>query len=367
MVKLTKFLKPYLWLILALAILTYFQVMANLKLPDYMAKIVNEGIILKNTDAIYSNGGLMLLVTLIGAMCAISVGFLASRIATGFSRDIRKKVFTKVESFSILEFNKFSTASLITRSTNDIQQIQMILIMVFRLVLMAPIMAIGALQKAIVTAPSMSWIIGLATLLILGMIFILFIFGLPKFQLVQELVDKLNLVARENLTGLRVVRAFNNEHKEEEKFERTNKDLIKLNLFVNRLMSVLHPTINLILNISIVVIVWFATALISTNTIQIGSMLAFMQYTMQAIMSFLMISMVFIMIPRASVSGKRVAEIIETEPSIKDPENPIEANRNGKGKIEFKDVTFTYPKASSPLLTDINFTAEPGQTIAFIG
>lgn len=367
MTKLIKFLKPYIWLILILGVFTYLQVIANLKLPGYMAKIVNDGIILGNTGSIYANGGLMLLVTLAGALCAVVVGFLSSRIATGFSRDIRKEVFAKVESFSISEFNKFSTSSLITRSTNDIQQIQMVLIMIFRLVLMAPLMAVGALQMAIATAPSMSWIIGLATLLLLGIIIVLFIFGLPKFQLVQGLVDKLNLVTRENLTGIRVVRAFNNEYKEEEKFEKTNEELTNLNLFVNRLMSFLQPAMTLILNISVVAIVWFAAHLISSGTMQIGSMLAFMQYAIQVIMSFLMISIVFIMVPRAAVSAKRVAEIIGTEPTIRDPKNPLKVNPNGNGRIEFKDVIFAYPEAGLPILTDINFTAESGQTTAFIG
>ncbi len=332
-----------------------------------MAKIVNNGILVKNTDEIYRNGGLMLLVTLGGAMCAVVVGYLASRIATGFARDIRGKVFIKVEQFSIAEFNKFSTASLITRSTNDIQQIQMVLIMVFRLVLMAPFMAIGAMQKAYLTAPSMSWIIGLATLLLLGMITVLFMFVMPKFKLVQELVDKLNLIVRENLTGLRVVRAFNNEDKEKALFQKTNKDLTETNLYVNRLMMVLQPAMTLILNLSVIAVVWFAVPLINIGSMQVGNMLAFMQYTIQVIMSFLMISIVFIMVPRASVSGKRVAEVLETKPLIKDTEKFVDLNPEGKGRIEFCDVTFSYPDADLPVLTGINFCAEPGEVTAFIG
>lgn len=367
MIKLIKFLKPYIWLILALIVVTYFRVMANLKLPEYMAKIVNEGILLKNVDIIYHHGWLMLVVTLLGAICAVLVGFLASRIATGFARDIRQEVFTKVESFSVSEFNKFSTASLITRSTNDVQQMQMTLTMIFRIVLMAPIMAVGALQKALATAPSISWIIALATLLLLTMILALFIFGLPKFKLVQELIDKLNLVTRENLSGLKVIRAFNNESREEAKFEKTNQELTRANLFVNRLMSILQPTMNLVLNFAVIAIVWFGAHLIDSGSLQIGEMLAFIQYTMQVIMSFLMISIVFIMVPRAAVSGKRIVELLETEPLIKDPETPIKPNAQGKGRIEFRDVTFTYPDADLPVLTAINFTAEPGQTTALIG
>ncbi len=365
--KLIRFLKPYIWLILILSIFTYLQVMANLKLPDYTAKIVNEGIILNNNSAIYTNGALMLLFTLAGAACAIVVGFLAARIATSFSRDVRHEVFTKVESYSITEFNKFSTASLITRSTNDIQQIQMVLIMLFRLVLMAPLMAIGALQNAFLNAPSMSWIIALASILLVTLIATLFVFALPKFRLVQELIDKLNLVARENLTGLRVVRAFNNEQREEEKFEKTNQDLTRVNLFVNRLMVLLQPAMTLILSISVVAIVWFGARLINTGTIQIGNMIAFMQYAIQVITSFLLISIIFIMVPRASVSAKRVAEIIGTESSVKDPARPVKVNAEGRGKIEFKDITFAYPGADLPILTNINFTAEPGGTTAFIG
>ena len=367
MIKLIKFLKPYIWLLAILVVFTYLQVMANLKLPDYIAKIVNDGILGKDMSSIYQNGGLMLLVTLGGGICAVIVGYLASKIATGVSRDIRKEVFSKVESFSINEFNTFSTASLITRSTNDVQQIQMALIMIFRMVLMAPIMAVGALLKAWGMAPSMSWIIAVASLSMMALIIVLFSIGLPKFKLLQKMVDRLNLVTRENLTGLRVVRAFNNEDREEVKFEKANEDLTKLNLFVNRLMVILQPVMMLIMSLSMVAIVWFGAQLIDTGSLEIGNMMAFMQYAMQVIMSFLMISIVFIIIPRASVSANRVAEVIETEPTIKNPESPMKLNPKGRGQIEFKNVSFSYPGADLPILTEINFTAEPGETTAFIG
>ncbi len=365
--KLLRYFKPYIWAIIGLTILTYFQVMANLQLPDYMARIINDGIIKEDMNAIYQNGGMMLLVTFAGGVCAVGVGYLASRVATGFGRDIRRKVFEKVESFSIAEFNTFSTASLITRSTNDIQQIQTVTLMIFRMVLMAPFMAVGALQNALNNAPELSWIITVGTLLLAAMIVVLFTVGLPKFKILQQLVDKLNLVTRENLTGLRVVRAFNNEATEEEKFDVANKDLMKLNLFVNRLMIILQPFMMFIMNIAIVAIVWFGAQLVSSGTIEIGNMMAFMQYAMQVIMSFLMISIIFIMIPRASVSAKRVAEVIDTEVSIRDAEDPEKPAKNGQGRIEFRDVTFTYPKADTPVLSGINFIAEPGQTTAFIG
>lgn len=367
MLKLFKHLKPYVWLIIPLVILTYLQVMANLQLPDYMAKIINDGIIGESMDAIYRNGGIMLLVTLGGGIAAVGVGFLATRVATSFARDIRRKVFEKVESFSIAEFNSLSTASLITRSTNDIQQIQMVTLMILRMVLMAPFMAIGALQNAIQNAPELSWIIAMAVGALFVIIVVLFTTALPKFKILQKMVDTLNLVTRENLTGLRVIRAFNKEKTEEKKFDEANADLMKLNLFVNRLMIILQPFMMLLMNIALVAIVWFGAQLVSDNSIEIGNMMAFMQYATQVIMSFLMISIIFIMIPRASVSAKRVNEVLNTTATIRDPKNPKKPARNGHGRIEFRDVTFTYPDADSPVLSGINFTAEPGQTTAFIG
>lgn len=367
MLKLFKHLKPYVWLIIPLVILTYLQVMANLQLPDYMAKIINDGIIGESMDAIYRNGGIMLLVTLGGGIAAVGVGFLATRVATSFARDIRRKVFEKVESFSIAEFNSLSTASLITRSTNDIQQIQMVTLMILRMVLMAPFMAIGALQNAIQNAPELSWIIAMAVGALFVIIVVLFTTALPKFKILQKMVDTLNLVTRENLTGLRVIRAFNKEKTEEKKFDEANTDLMRLNLFVNRLMIILQPFIMLLMNIALVAIVWFGAQLVSDNSIEIGNMMAFMQYATQVIMSFLMISIIFIMIPRASVSAKRVNEVLNTTATIRDPKNPKKPARNGHGRIEFRDVTFTYPDADSPVLSGINFTAEPGQTTAFIG
>ena len=367
MLKLFKHLKPYVWLIIPLVILTYLQVMANLQLPDYMAKIINDGIIGESMDAIYRNGGIMLLVTLGGGIAAVGVGFLATRVATSFARDIRRKVFEKVESFSIAEFNSLSTASLITRSTNDIQQIQMVTLMILRMVLMAPFMAIGALQNAIQNAPELSWIIAMAVGALFVIIVVLFTTALPKFKILQKMVDTLNLVTRENLTGLRVIRAFNKEKTEEKKFDEANTDLMRLNLFVNRLMIILQPFMMLLMNIALVAIVWFGAQLVSDNSIEIGNMMAFMQYATQVIMSFLMISIIFIMIPRASVSAQRVNEVLNTTATIRDPKNPKKPARNGHGRIEFRDVTFTYPDADSPVLSGINFTAEPGQTTAFIG
>ena len=346
---------------------TYAMVMANLWLPDKMSEIVNNGIIKQDMPAIWHNGLAMILVTAAGGLCSIIIGFLASRIATGMAQKLRMELFERVESFALADFNKFSTASLITRSTNDIQQIQMTSILLLRLALMAPIMAIGGLQKAIHNAPNLSWIIALAVSVLLVVIAILFVIAVPRFKKLQTLVDKLNLVTRENLVGLKVIRAFHNEKIEQKKFQQANTELNKMNLFVNRLMMLLDPIMTLVMNFSSVAIVWFGAHLISSGNLQIGNMMAFLEYAMQVIISFLLLSMVFIMVPRAAVSVKRVGEVLDTLPSIVDPQSPQQLPHDATGKIEFKDVTFTYPDADLPVLSSINFAAEPGQTTAFIG
>ena len=346
---------------------TYAMVMANLWLPDKMSEIVNNGIIKQDMPAIWHNGLAMILVTAAGGLCSIIIGFLASRIATGVAQKLRMELFERVESFALADFNKFSTASLITRSTNDIQQIQMTSILLLRLALMAPIMAIGGLQKAIHNAPNLSWIIALAVSVLLVVIAVLFVIAVPRFKKLQTLVDKLNLVTRENLVGLKVIRAFHNEKIEQKKFQQANTELNKMNLFVNRLMMLLDPIMTLVMNFSSVAIVWFGAHLISSGNLQIGNMMAFLEYAMQVIISFLLLSMVFIMVPRAAVSVKRVGEVLDTLPSIVDPSSPQQLPDDATGKIEFKDVTFTYPDADLPVLSNINFIAEPGQTTAFIG
>ena len=346
---------------------TYAMVMANLWLPDKMSEIVNNGIIKQDMPAIWHNGLAMILVTAAGGLCSIIIGFLASRIATGVAQKLRMELFERVESFALADFNKFSTASLITRSTNDIQQIQMTSILLLRMALLAPIMAVGGLQKAIHNAPDLSWIIALAVSVLLVVIAVLFVIAVPRFKKLQTLVDKLNLVTRENLVGLKVIRAFHNEKIEQKKFQQANTELNKMNLFVNRLMMLLDPIMTLVMNFSSVAIVWFGAHLISSGNLQIGNMMAFLEYAMQVIISFLLLSMVFIMVPRAAVSVKRVGEVLDTLPSIVDPQSPQQLPHDATGKIEFKDVTFTYPDADLPVLSNINFTAEPGQTTAFIG
>ena len=356
------------WLMFIILVgFTYAMVMANLWLPDKMSEIVNNGIIKQDMPAIWHNGLAMILVTAAGGLCSIVIGFLASRIATGMAQKLRTELFERVESFALADFNKFSTASLITRSTNDIQQIQMTSILLLRMALLAPIMAIGGLQKAIHNAPDLSWIIALAVSVLLVVIAMLFVIAVPRFKQLQTLVDKLNLVTRENLVGLKVIRAFHNEKIEQKKFQQANAELNKMNLFVNRLMMLLDPIMTLVMNFSSVAIVWFGAHLISSGNLQIGNMMAFLEYAMQVIISFLLLSMVFIMVPRAAVSVKRVGEVLDTLPSIVDPQSPQQLPHDATGKIEFKDVTFTYPDADLPVLSNINFTAEPGQTTAFIG
>lgn len=356
------------WLAAVLLVLfVYGAVLANLWLPDKMADIVNNGIVKEDVAAIWGNGWQMIAVTAAGGVASVVAAFLAVKIATGLARQLREEVFVRIESFAPADFNNFSTASLITRSTNDVQQIQTTVVMILRIALMAPLMAIGGLQKALQNAPSLSWVIAMAVVILLTVVVALFVIAIPQFKKLQNLVDKLNLVTRENLTGLRVVRAFRNEKIEQKKFQQANIEINKTNIYINRLMMLLEPVMTLVMNMASVAIVWFGAQLISAGDLEIGNMMAFLQYAMQVIMAFLMISIVFIMAPRAAVSIKRIGEVLDKQPSIVNPANPQKPDKNGRGKIEFKNVTFHYPDADAPVLTDISFTAEPGQTTAFIG
>lgn len=312
-------------------------------------------------------GLLMLLITLLSAFSTVMVAFFGSKVAAGVARDLRKDLFTKVESFSIAEFDKFSTASLITRTTNDIAQIQMLLVIMIRMVFYAPVMGVGGVFRALSKSHSMSWIIALAVIILLGLIAILYKVAMPKFLLMQKLIDRLNLVARENLSGIMVVRAFNSEEFEEERFDRANQDLTKVGLFVNRSMAVMFPAMMLVLNGITLLIVWVGAHQIQNSSMQVGDMLAFMQYAIQIIFAFLMLSALFIMIPRASVSVQRIGEVLSTEPSVKDPENPKSFDESKKGMIEFRNVSFKYPGAEEYVLKNISFTILPGQTVGIIG
>lgn len=320
------------------------------------------------TRYIFKVGAQMLGIALVSMVSAISIMLLSSRVAARLSRNLRDKVFKKVLGFSSKEFREFSTASLITRSTNDIQQIQMLISMLFRVVVYAPIMGIGGFLRVLGNSnTSMAWIIGMAILAILAIVMTLFIVAMPKFKKLQDLIDRLNLVSREILTGLPVIRAFNTEKKEEGRFDIANKDLMKTNIFVNTAMSVMMPALMLVMNVIAIVIVWFGGKNVDAGVMQVGDMMAFIQYTMQIVMSFLMISMISIMLPRASVSANRINEILETEPNIKEPEKELEFKPEKTGYVEFKNVSFRYPDADTEILTDINFVAKPGETTAIIG
>lgn len=319
------------------------------------------------TEYIVQTGLKMLGMTLIVAIAAISVSFIATRVAAKVGRNLRTDLFKKVQSFSDTEFEKFSTSSLITRTTNDVTQMQNLIVMGIRLVFLAPVMGIGAIIMIINRDASMTWILGLACILIILLILGLFIFAMPKFKLIQKLIDKLNLVSRENLSGIMVSRAFRTQKYEEDRFDKVNKELTDVNLFVNRAMVVMMPAMTFIMNAIMLLIVWVGAKQIEQSNLQIGDMMAFMQYSMQVIMSFLMMSMMFIMFPRAAVSGKRISEVLETEPSIKDSENLKEFDKDRTGYVEFKNVNFKYDGADEYVLENINFVAKPGQTTAFIG
>ena len=319
------------------------------------------------TDYILKTGLKMLGIALIGTLAAISVAFFATKVGAGVARALRKDVFEKVESFSNEEFNHFSTASLITRTTNDITQVQMVTMMLLRIVCFAPIIGIGALIKVLKESPSMTWIIAVVILVIFGVMAVAFAVVMPKFKIIQNLIDRLNLTMRENLSGMLVIRAFGNEKHSEDRFDKANKDVTNLNLFVNRSMASIMPIMMFIFNVVTLVIVYYGSKQIDLGNLAIGQMMAFMQYAMQIIMSFLMIAMIAIMLPRASVAANRVYEIIETKPTIQDPTNPIALDESKKGLVEFNHVSFAYPGANEPVLKDIDFIAKPGQTTAFIG
>jgi len=330
-------------------------------------KTVGVDLVSIQTRYILRVGGVMLLIALLGAICSVAVGFLASRVASGLARNLRKKIFERVENFSNTELDKFSTASLITRSTNDVTQVQNLMVMLLRIVFYAPMMGIGGLIKVIGGEASMTWIIAAAIMAMLTMIGVLLIVAVPKFKIVQKLVDKVNLVTREILSGLMVIRAFNTQKHEENKFDVANQELTKVNLFINRISVLLMPIMMLIMNVVMITIVWAGAYQVDAGAIQVGDMMAFMQYTMQIIMAFLMVSMVFVMLPRAIVSVQRINEVLDTEPVIKDPLKPVKFNGDLKGQVEFKNVSFRYPNAEDDVLKNLNFTIKPGHTTAIIG
>jgi ATP-binding cassette subfamily B protein len=332
---------------------------------EYIALGMDMGRVQNNY--IWHIGLLMLLLSLASAICTVAVGYLSAKTAAGTARNLRDKVFTRIESFSNAEFDKFSTASLITRSTNDITQIQMLIIMLIRIICYAPILGIGGIIRALGKSTSMSWIIALAVIVIICLIMVIFSVTMPRFRKIQNLIDRLSLVTRENLSGMMVVRAFNTQKFEEERFDRANIDLTKTSLFVNRAMVILMPAMMLVMNGLSLLIVWVGAHQVAQSNIQVGDMMAFLQYAILIIMSFLMLSMMFIMIPRASVSAGRVADVLETQTIIRDPEEPVSFTLPFQGRIDFRNVSFCYPGAEEDVIHGISFTARPGQTTAIIG
>lgn len=325
-----------------------------------------------NTDQLQTNyiiisGFKMLGIALFSMILTIMVGFLASRIAANTAKVLRSQTFEKVLNFSKAEYKQFGVASLITRSTNDIQQVQMLLVMSLKIAIYAPIIGVGGVMKALRTNVSMTWIIALGVVLVLGIVVTLFTLVMPRFKKVQKLIDRMNQVTREIITGIPVIRAFSNQHHEQERFQKANLDLKKNTLFVDRAMSIMMPTMMFIMNGICILIVWQASHSIDEGLMQVGDMLAFIQYTMQIVMAFLMISMFSIMLPRANVSANRIFEVLNTKESVKDPENPRNFGKRVKGLVEFKNVSFRYPDSDEDVLMDINLTAQPGTTTAFIG
>lgn len=319
--------------------------------------------------SILRTGAKMLAVALLITLTAVAAGYLASRIAAGFSRDLRADVYSRTLSFSGAEMDRFSTASLITRTTNDVQQLQMVVMLIFRIVLFAPFMGIGAVIYALQKSASLAWVLALAVLVLACAVGTIFALALPKFKKLQGFIDRLNQVARENLSGVMVSRAYNAQDFEKERFDAANQKVTKTTLFVNRLMSAAQPFMFLLMNALTLMIVWFGGKLIAESSMQIGDMIAYLQYAMHVVMSFMFISIVLIMLPRAAVSGDRIAEVLETQPVIRDPEHPADARGDAgrRGTVEFRDVGFSYPGAETPTLRHISFTAKPGEMTAIIG
>ncbi|MEW9110096.1 MAG: ABC transporter ATP-binding protein [Cytobacillus gottheilii] len=365
MLKLTKQLSAYKWMILSVFALIFIQVLSDLYLPTLMADIIDNGVVVGDTGVIWRIGGLMLAVSALGALASVGASYYASKSAMGFGRDLRRKVFKHVDEFSMQDFDSVGTASLITRTTNDITQIQQVVIMMLRMVVSAPIMFVGGLIMAVSKDAKLSLII-LVTMPILAVsIYFIMKKALPLFKLVQDKLDRLNLVMRENLTGIRVIRAFNREKQEKTRLQKANRDLTDVSIKVNRIMAFLMPVLMLIMNLTVVAVIWFGGIRIDNGGMQVGDLMAFIQYITQMMFALIMASMMFIMIPRASVSAQRVNEVLEMKPTFVD-QGSTHADQD-KGTLSFEDVTFHYPGAEEPALSHISFKANPGEVTAIIG
>ena len=366
MIKLFRFLKKYWISVVVILVLIYFQVMAELNLPNLMSDIVDTGIVNSDIDYILQTGGKMLLVALGGTLCSVVAALFASKVAMAFSRDVRREVFTHVEGFSLNEFNKIPTSSLITRTTNDITQVQTVMVMGLRILVMAPIMFVGALIMALSKDTYLARVIAAAIPLVLGMMIFVAVKGMPLFKSMQTKVDKLNLVVREGLTGIRVIRAFNRTDFEKDRFKAANKDLTDTAIKVNKLLATLMPLMMFVFNLLTIGILWFGANRIDLGEMAVGDLMAFIQYAMQIMMSVIMVAMMFILIPRASASAVRINEVLDLKPEILDPKNPNN-KKVERGHVEFKNVYFRYPGAEEPVLSNISFDAKPGETTAIIG
>ncbi len=367
MIMVLEYMSEYSGMILIALALLVVQAICDLTLPDYMANIVNNGVISGNASVIIQTGGKMLFITLLSAACTIVTGYFAARTAAYTARDLRADVFKRVQTFSNPELDKFSPASLITRTTNDITQIQMLIVLMVRMVFYSAILGTGGAIKAISESRSLSGTIVGAVLAMVVLIIFLLIVVMPKMRIVQTLVDQVNLVSRENLEGMLVIRAFNSQKFEEARFDSANRTLTDNSLYINRTMSVMMPTMMFIMNVTTVLIVWFGAHQIANLQMDIGKMMAFMQYAMQIIMSFLMLSIMFILIPRAMVSAGRIKEVLETNTVVKDKLKAVRPRADFVPDIEYDHVTFCYPGSNQPVLKNISFTARHGQTTAFIG
>lgn len=366
MIRLYRFLKPFTFMVIAILALVFLQTLADLYLPTLMSDIINKGIMNSDTNYIWKTGGFMLLISAGGVICAVLSNFLSSRTAVGFGRIVRNKIFKRVESFSLHEFDKIGTATLITRTTNDITQVQMVTIMILRMMITAPMMMIGGVIMSLSKDKPLTWVFAVALPVLAATLGFIASKGIPLFKLMQVKIDKINLVLRENLTGIRVIRAFNRIDREKARFEDANADLTNNYIKVNRIMAFLMPSVMLIMNLTTTAILWFGIIRINNGDMSMGSLVAFTQYAFQILFSVIMVSMMFIMVPRASAAAVRINEVLDTVPEINDQEQLKIADKS-RGFVEFRDVAFSYHGAEQPAISNISFIAKPGEVTAIIG
>ncbi|PFG07656.1 ABC transporter ATP-binding protein [Bacillus sp. es.034] len=365
MIKLLKHLSSYKWMIVGIFVLIFIQSMSTLYLPTLMSDIIDKGVVVGDIPYIWKIGGFMLIVSALGAVASIVASYYSSKAAVGLGRDVRRKLFYHIEKFSLQEFDEVGTASLITRTTNDITQVQQVVIMLLRMIISAPIMLVGGIIMAVLMDAKLSLVIILTMPVLVGSILLILYKGIPLFQTVQKKLDQLNLVLRENLTGIRVIRAFNREPEEKERLKRTNHELTDVSIKVNKIMAFMMPVMMLVMNMTVVAVIWFGGIRIDNGGMQIGDLMAFIQYVMQIMFALVMASMMFVMVPRADVSAKRINKVLEMKPSFED--KGTKAADVQQGTLEFDSVTFHYPGAEEPALSGISFTAHPGETTAIIG